>query len=63
MIGHVHIHLTTLITSPINFLLYLKNGNSIQHEFFTIAKLFNETNSHVQMIEKYFVVFMAYVRI
>ena len=38
-----NILLTTLITSPINFLLYFKNGKSIQHEIFTIAKSFNET--------------------
>ena len=59
------IHFTTLITSPINFLLYFKNGKSNQHEIFTIAiaKSFSETNNHVRMIEKYFVFFTAYVRI
>ena len=30
---------------------------SIQHEIFTIVKSFSETNNHVKVIEKYFVVF------
>ena len=46
-----------------NLLLYFKNGKSIQYDFFTIATLFNETNNHVQMIEKYFVVLTAYIKI
>ena len=58
-----HVHLTTLITSPITFVLYFKNGKSIQHEIFTIAKSFSETNNHVKMIGKYFVIFTAYIRI
>ena len=57
------VHLTTLITSPIKFWLYCKNGEIIQHENFTIAKSFHETNNHVKMIAKYLVVFTAYVRI
>ena len=56
-------HLTTLITSQINFLLYFKNGKNIQHKIFTIAKSFNETNNHVKIIEKHFEVFTEYVRI
>ena len=56
------LRLTTIITSPINFVLYFKNGKSIQHEIFTIAKSFNETNNHVKRIDKYFVVFTAYIR-
>ena len=59
------IYLTTLIMSQINFLLYMyfKNGKSMKHEIFTIAKSFNETNNYVKMIAKYYVVFTAYVRI
>ena len=55
------LHLTTRITSPINYLLYFKIGKSNQYEIFTIAKSFNETNNHV----KYYVhvVFRAFVRI
>ena len=59
----IGLHLTTFITSPINILLYFKNRKSNQHEIFTIAKSFNETNNHVKLIEKYFVVFTAFVRI
>ena len=46
------IHLTKLITSPINIMLYFGNGQSNQHEIFTIAKSFTETNNHAKMIEK-----------
>ena len=59
-----NLHLTTLITSPINFVLYFKNWKSIQHEILTIAKSFIETNNHVKMIDKYFVAFKsAYIRL
>ena len=57
------LHLTTRITSPIHFLLYLKNGKSNQHEIFTIAKSFSDTNNHVKTREKHFVVFTAFIRI
>ena len=46
------LHLTTLLTSPSNFLLYFKIGKSIKHEIFTYAKSFYETNNHVKSIEK-----------
>ena len=41
----------------------LQKRESIQHENFTIAKSFHETNNHVKMIAKYLVVFTAYARI
>ena len=42
---------------------YLKNGKSNQHEIFIIAKAFTETSGDVKLIEKYFIVFTAFVKI
>ena len=47
----LYIYLTTLLTSPIVFLLFFKNGKSNWIELFTICSKFNDTSTDVKLVE------------
>ena len=58
-----NIHLTTLLTSPIVFLLYFKNGKINLIELFAIDSEFNDTNTDVNLVESDSQVFTILFRI
>ena len=63
MLKFYYIYLTTLLTSPIVFSIYFKNGKSNQIELFTICSEFNDTSNDVKIVESDNQVFSILVRI
>ena len=63
VIENEHVHLPTLITSPVDFLRLFEKQKNYRHEIFTMSKLFNYLNKNVNYSEKYFVICTAFVGI
>ena len=50
-VRRLYIYLTTLLTSPIVFFLYLKNDQSNYFGIFTIDSGFNDTSTKVNLVK------------